>query len=383
MILSSHEIENIHALLVSPNDQNVLLAISLLRHHPQVVQQLLIPLEIVLLYQQHKEINRAVVQLLQQQPTNIWPQLSLYAFHQLIGELTLKPEHHSTIQQFLKKESLYRPYLLSDNKKVLLYVDAANFISAAPEFVDNAYMFYDLVLMHLPEDSYVYYNYAGLLRKSPPSKLSDAKLQTTIINYYKRAYTIQPEKHILRRLADYYTKDLNQLEAARATWHWCIQEHPDYGAAWISLAQLEIQEKQWDNAQQALEQALTLRDKGIWVEADQIYYLLGMVNWRGWGDFDKAQQYFEQALDENKFFAAPLEALLKLSTSTENYQQAIQYYKLALEMQPMNIFLLIKLAQLYTQTENYDKAIETYKEILDISPHYTPALEGLEQLKRF
>jgi tetratricopeptide (TPR) repeat protein len=229
----------------------------------------------------------------------------------------------------------------------------------------------------------LYYNYAGLLRKCPPSDLSGVQLQNTIVEYYKKAYAIQPEKHILRRLADYYTKDLNQIDAARATWHWCLQEHPDYGAAWIALAQLEIQEKQWLHAQQALKQALALRDKGIWVEADQIYYLLGMINWKGWGNFDAAQQHFEQALDENKYFAAPLEALLKLSTSIENHQQAIHYYKLALEMQPMNIFLLIKLAKLYAQTENYNKAIETYQEILEISPNYTPALEGLEQLQRF
>lgn len=378
-MLSAKEIENIKALLLSPDNSNLVLATTLLQEQPTAVQTLLIPLEIALTYSEQKE---AVIQLLQSSPLAIaWQKLPLYAFYTTIAEPQIQPEHHTTIYRFIRQESLYRPYLLEDPNKTILYVDSATFISAAPEFVPTAHRFYTLALAHLPESSYLYYNYADLLRQHPPKGKTLANVKSKIIYYYNKAYTIKKEQHIISRLANFYAHDLKDVAAARETWQWCLKEHPNYGTAWITLAKLEVEQKQWVTAQQLLEKALALQAKGVWVELDQLYYLLGTISWQGEKDSYKASQYFEQSLNENKYYAAPLEALMRLSLDTKNYQQAIHWHRIALDLQPLNIFLLLKLAKLYLKTENYDRAATTYQEILEISPTYSPAMEGLRKLE--
>lgn len=379
-MLSPEELENVKALLLSPDSSNVALAVALLQEQPEAVESLLLPLEIALTYSTPKQ---EIVDLLQQYDSlTPWRTLlPLYAFYNTIAEPQALEEHQTIIRRFVQQEPSYRPYLLADNKKAILYVDGATFIAPVAEFVDDAHAFYTLALAHLPADSYLYYNYADLLRKHPPSIPTYPNNQHNITSYYRRAYFIKKERHILSRLADYYTQDLKDLDAARHTWQWCLREDPHYGAAWVTLAKLEVEEEQWSVAQELLQEALNLKELGVWVEIDQVYHLLGLIAWRGEEDLPRASQYFEKALEENKYFAAPLEALLQVLIETKDYQKAIRWHRVALELQPMNLFLLLKLALLYFKTENYDKAADTYREILESHPNYGPALEGLAQLE--
>lgn len=378
-MLSSKELDSIKALLLSSDSNNVLLATTLLQEQTDAIPLLLLPLELALTFSAQKE---AVVQLLQKYgKIGAWRQLPLYAFYTTIAEPQLQTEHRANIRRFIRREPAYRPYLLEDAKKAILYVDGATFISTATEFVTTAHSFYTLALANLPEDSYLYYKYADLLRQHPPAGASLSTLQPTIVRYYKKAYQLKKEQHILGRLANFYAHDLKIIPEARQMWQWCIQEHPNYGEAWVALAKLEVEQEQWSIAQKLLNKILQLEATGMWVDVDQVYYSLGIVSWKGDKDLVKACMYFEQALEENRYFSAPLEALLELSLESKNYQQAIRWHRRALELQPMNIFLLLKLAQLYWTTENYEKAADTYREILEFTPNYTPALEGLAKLE--
>ncbi|MGH1334995.1 MAG: tetratricopeptide repeat protein [Aureispira sp.] len=377
-MLSPKEIDSIKALLLSSDSNNVLLATTLLQEQAAAIQALIIPLDLALTFSDQKE---AVVQLLQAHRTVVaWRQLPLFAFYTAIAEPQIQAEHHPIIRRFLQFELAYRPYLLEETKKALLYVDGANFISGAAAFVETAHTFYALALEQVPEDSYLYYKYADLLRRHPLKGQSSSTTQSTIVRYYKKAYQLKKERHILGRLANFYAHDLKTIPPARQMWQWCLQEHPNYGEAWVALAKLEVGEERWSIAQKLLEKTLKLEAKGMWVDKDEVYHLLGMVSWKGEKDPTKASQYFEQALDENRYFAAPLEALLQLSLDHKNHQQGIRWHRHALELQPMNLFLLLQLAQLYLETENYEKAAATYREILTFTPNYRPALEGLAQL---
>lgn len=382
-MLSSQEIDHIRALLLSPDSNNVLLALTLLEEQAAAVQALLLPLEVALTYSEHRE---AIIQLLQKHAHSVaWRQLPLYAFYHTIADTqtSISTEQRPLIRRFIRQESMYRPYLLEDSKKAFLYVDGAAFMEVEEEFVTTAHEFYQLALAHLPADAYVYSKYADFLRQHPPQGESIYSLQDTIASYYKKAYALKKEKYLLHTLANFYAYDLEEAATARQTWQWCLQEHPNYGGAWLAWAKLEIAEQQWGIAKKLLQKALALQEAGIWVDLDQAYYLLGTVYWKGEDDWKKASHYFELALEENKYYAAPLEALLQISAEHQDYQKAILWHQLALQLQPMNIFLLLQLAQLYTQTENHDKAIATYEEILELHPGYSPAVEGLAKLKNF
>jgi tetratricopeptide (TPR) repeat protein len=380
-MLSPSDIEHIKALLLSATSSNVALAAALLQEHPKAIDALLVPIEVVLTYSEHKTLLSKLLQ--KASPTVLWRQLPLYAFYNTIAEPKALPEHRSVIHRFIQHESDYRPYLLADPQKTLLYVDGATFISSETAFVGAAHDFYTLALEHLTEDSYLYYKYADFLRQHPPKGQPLKETKQLIIDYYKKAYRLKKEKHILNRLARFYADDLKDAAAARRTWKSCLQEHSDYADAWVSLAELEIAQQQWPAAKKMLEQVLTLQQTGVWVNLDQVYYLLGNIAWQGEQDLKLAGHYYEKALQENRYFAAPLEMLLELSLATENYAQAIRWHRVALDLQPMNIFLLMQLAELYRQTHNYEKAAEHYREILLFSPYYAPALEGLKQLEGF
>ncbi len=380
-MLSPKEIDSIKALLLSPDSSNVILAAALLQEQAEAVQQLFLPLEIALTYSGQKDLISNLLK--QHQHQLLWRDFPLYSFYNTIAEPQAQPEHRAAIRRFIRQEPHYRSYLLDDPQKAILYVDGATFISSEPEFVPAAHDFYALALAHLPEDSYLYYNYADLLRQHPPKGKPVQDYQKTIVAYYKKAYTFQQEKHILSRLARFYTHDLNDISNARRTWQYCLQEHPNYGEAWVALAELEIEVEAWSIAKKLLKRALELQAAGTWINLDQVYYLMGNIAWKGEKDTVTASQYYEKALAENRYFAAPLEALLALSLATSNHHQAIRWHQVALSMQPMNIFLLLQLAQLYHKTENYEKAAEYYREILALHPNYTPAVEGLNALDGF
>lgn len=382
-MLSPQEIDHTRALLLSPDSNNVLLALTLLDNQAAAVQALLLPLEIALTYTEHRE---AIIQLLQKHAYSVaWRQLPFYAFYHTIAEpqTSISTEQRPIVRRFIRQEPLYRPYLLEDSKKIFLYVDGASFISMEEEFVPTAHAYYQLALAHLPAEAYVYSKYADFLRQHPPLGESIHSIQDTIASYYKKSYALKKEKYLLNTLANFYAHDLQQADTARQTWQWCLQEHPNYGGAWVALAKLEIGEQQWLIAKKLLHKALALHESGVWVDMDQVYYLLGTVYWKGENQWEEASHYFELALEENKYYAAPLEALLQISADHQDHQKAILWHQLALQLQPMNIFLLMKLAQLYILTQNHDRAMATYEEILDLHPDYSPAVEGLAKLKGF
>jgi tetratricopeptide (TPR) repeat protein len=110
--------------------------------------------------------------------------------------------------------------------------------------------------------------------------------------------------------------------------------------------------------------------------ASRIFYLLG----RSLGeraDFEKAAEYFLQALAENPDNA---DAAADLGTSLHHLgrpREALFYFEQALPKKPDNYALQYNYGLALAQTGNFPRAREAFRKTLELNPNFAPAREKL------
>lgn len=402
MRLSTEEILKIPDLLLSPDEQNVHLALELLEHHSYAIPQILLPIEVFLAFNTDHNANASKTrelgfdlpysQSLSDSIKTVLPNFSIenspLYFIYLINHYSLKYDpstitgYLDKIKLFIDQEPNYRQWLISNPERAEIYASIAHVIASFPKFRTDSMRYYEIALKNIPTNFEIYFNYAKSLRTHLSTGQPISGYKNKIIQNYTKAYKLNPTGDILNELASFYSEELNEPLQAKKTWEHCIEAHPTYPEALVDYAKFCIKENSWASAKILMQKNLALLASQNYVNSEETYYLLGYIEWKGYDYVDTAENYFIQAIAENEFYIKPVEALMELSLDEHDYNKAIQWHKLYLQHYPLDIPLMQTIGDLYLEIYDLEEAARYYTDILDLNAAYPPALEGLRKIQQ-
>ena len=366
--LSKEELDKLPQLLLHTDPANIELGLTLLRQHPDAIPQLRRPLEVAAFLSPRWQEFRTLLQL----DSNHAP---LHILRLALECPPLQAQEYEQIVQFIQIEPEYRPWLLQLEEGPHVYAALAQALAPLEEFRGAAHAYYDA------QQANTHLDYADFLRRFPPLGQTIDHYKDKVLHHYQLACDLRYDHAILKRLADFHEQELQHPEAARQVWESYYQKDPNNVLALLDHMRLEIREKCWPRAQQLGEKLLGIHQAtGLGFFADDFFYQLGLVAWKGQQDPKTAIHWMEQALVENRYFTEPLQALMALTLAQEDHTAALRWHKMALEQAPHDVFLLMKLGELSTLIDQTDQARLYYRDILELNPYYQPAVEALEQL---
>lgn len=208
------------------------------------------------------------------QPTNAE---ILFEFGKTCLELDLPDDAISALQTATR---------LQPNNDSYSYVLAS--ANVAKKQYETAGKLFQILLTKHPEDPALNYAMGSLLFLEV--KLDDAA------KYLRRSVELHPDQ----TAADYYlgliAEGKGDNNQATATFRDVLRRDPQYGAAWEALGRVLLNEKQYPEAQQALEKAVVLNPDSV-----KAHYQLGILLGRT-GKQDDANKQFEivQQLNEDE-----------------------------------------------------------------------------------
>lgn len=376
--LSLEDILKIPALLFSPNEANKSIAVQLLEQHSAAIPSILAPLEVFLVFHPEYKLLATVQQVL---PSFNLAESPIYLIYLIANNKDYLQCSQSILKRFSINELNYRTWLLADPQKASAYAAVGEVFCLHENLFEKGLTYYQLAMQHSPNKTDSTLSYLALLQKKYTLNNTVDAHKAEIIACYNETYETQAAQEILYRLALFYQEQLNDKTAATATWERCIQAFPRFNRAFFAYAQFKMAQQNWTKAKALAQESLNLALSGAYYNLDEIYYMLGCIEWKGFQDSTAAEQYFEKALEENEFYFKPLEALMELSLEKEAYTKAIRWHKVALKETPFDISLMLKLAELYLKIYDLEEASSYYTEILELNATYPPALEGLRRIQ--
>lgn len=377
--LSLEEILKIPALLLSPDEANKMIAIHLLEQHSYAIVSILTPIEIFIAF--HAEFKFLPI-LKQALPNFKLEESPIYLVYLIANNRDYLHSNPSVLNRFSVNELNYRTWLLNDPQKAAVYASIGEAFCQQESLFDKGLIYYQRAIQNSPRNAVTTVQYLALLQKKYTLNNTLETHKAEIIAQYNQAYEELAQQEILYHLALFYQDSLNDKVAATATWERCIQAFPRFNRAFFVFAQFQVAEKKWAKAKALAEESLNLSLSGAYYNLDETYYLLGCIERDGFQAISAAEKHFEKALEENEFYAHPLEALMELALETEDYTKAIRWHKVALKETPFDISLMLKLAKLYLEIYDLEQASYYYTEILALNSAYPPALEGLKNIEK-
>jgi tetratricopeptide (TPR) repeat protein len=377
--LNLEEILKIPALLLSSDEANQTIAVQLLEQHPYAISSILAPIEVFLAFHSEYKLLATVKQVF---PNFKIEESPIYLIYLIANENDYLQSSQEILKRFSINELNYRTWLLNDPQRAITYASVGEAFCQQESLFEKGLIYYQFAIKNSSKNTASTLSYLELLQKKYTLNNTLDLHKTEIIACYNQTYEAQTDQEILYHLALFYQEQLNEKTAATATWERCIQAHPKFNRAFFVYAQFQVTEKKWDRARTLAQESLNLALSGAYYSLDEIYYLLGSIEWHGFQDSVAAEKYFEKALEENEFYFKPLEALMELSLENEDYTKAIRWHKVALQEIPFDIPLMLKLAELYLEIYDLEQAEYYYTEILELNATYPPALEGLRNIKK-
>lgn len=377
--LDLEEILKIPALLLSADEANKTIAVQLLEQHSYAIPSILAPVEVFLAFHPEYKLLASVQQVL---PDFKIAESPIYLIYLIANNKDYLPCSQTILKRFSIHELNYRTWLLDDPQKARAYASVGEVFCQHEPLFEKGLTYYQLAIKNSANNTDSTLSYLELLQKKHTLNNTLDVHKAEIIACYNQTYEVQAAEEILYRLALFYQEQLNEKTAATATWERCILAHPRFNRAFFAFAQFQMAEKKWKKAKALAQESLNLALSGAYYNLDEIYYMLGCIEWKGFQNTPAAEKNFEKALEENEFYSKPLEALMELSLENEAYTKAIRWHKVALRETPFDIHLMLKLAELYLEVYDLEQAAYYYTEILQLNPAYTPALEGLNNIKK-
>lgn len=377
--LSLEEILKIPVLLLSPDEANKMIAIQLLEQHPYAIASILTPIEVFLAF--HTEFQFLPI-LKKALPNFKLEESPIYLVYLIANNRDYLDSTPTVLKRFSVNELNYRTWLLNDPQKATVYASIGEAFCQHEHLFDKGLVYYQQAINNSPINIATTLKYLELLQKKYTLKNTLESHKEEMVAHYNQAYEEQAHQEILYHLALFYQKKLNDKAAATAAWERCIQAFPRFNRAFFVFAQFQVAEKKWAKAKALAEESLNLSLSGAYYNLDETYYLLGCIERDGFQAISAAEKHFEKALEENEFYAHPLEALMELALETEDYTKAIRWHKVALKETPFDISLMLKLAKLYLEIYDLEQASYYYTEILALNSAYPPALEGLKNIEK-
>lgn len=382
--LSPEDIQRLPQLLLHEDVTNVSLGVEILRAHPDAVPPLYLPLEVGMLIGAGSRLLEPF--FMEHFPDYQLRESPLYVLRQAVGGRQLVDRLYKQTQRWIEVEPLYRPYLtqVQDGHSYLLL---AHYLAPVERFRGAAYVYYQLAFPKLTDSADKYANYANFLRDYPPVDWSREQWLSTVQEYYQQAYSKEKNYGTIKRLADFLEHQTQDVDAARSIWNRFINDlqtttlTTDYYKSYFEWLKLEVRAQQWEMAQKLADQIWDGQETGwIGMNADNFYYHVGLIAWHGQQNLTQAAQYMEEALEENAYFTDPLQALLEITVTLQDYQAALRWHKMALELAPYDVFLLMEAGRIAELAEEPDQARLYYRDILAINADYPPAQEAIRRL---
>jgi tetratricopeptide (TPR) repeat protein len=375
--LSQQEIQNIGQLLLSPDENNYQLALSLLNTHPYAIPQLRLELEVFCAFNFELEILGGSLD-------HIFPDFHInnpvYALSRSIDPSIIMENKH-LVQDFLKCYTQYERLIDIDPERTVHYANFADILEHFFKDYDHAYIFYQKGLTHHPDKAWIHYQYANSLVYRRPSSISLSEATPAIVNSYQRAYELKSNPKALYALSLFYKVDLQDYAAAQQTYLQCIKDHPTHIPAINGYAMLLFEMKQYPLALKFAKEALSqIKAQNNTRSLHHVYDTIANIYAKGLGATQKALHYFEKAIDHHPGHTESIDSAIHLLREEKSYILLLHWLKKKLNINSMDLLVLQELAETYSYLEDDQNATLYYEKALKIYPNYHIAKEGLAKL---
>lgn len=132
--------------------------------------------------------------------------------------------------------------------------------------------------------------------------------------------------------------------------------------AWLALGRVLAEQKDWENAREALEQAKSLRPDHCEIN-DWLGYTLYNQE-----ELQESIKYLEKQIPDSSKSCFCLKTLAHIYTKKNDYTKALGYAQEAYSKDPKDISTLETLALLHESLHDYEEALRINKEAIDSNP---------------
>ncbi|MEX2305301.1 MAG: tetratricopeptide repeat protein, partial [Waddliaceae bacterium] len=164
--------------------------------------------------------------------------------------------------------------------------------------------------------------------------------------------------------------DAGKTDLAIAKYEILLKKHPDKTYLYEGLAQLYVEEKEYEKALGVYQSALEIEPDNLDIQAGIGFLYLSTEN------NVRAKGIFNGILESDPKNVNALAGLGRVEELTENRDKAEYYYKKALDIDPKNIRALALYASLLQEKGSYDEAKSIYGRVLDLTPNAEWAERG-------
>jgi len=378
--LSDKEIQNIGRLLMSTDEKNQQLGLELLAHHPYALAQIRQTFEVYHAF--HPKDEKAIaIQVANDLGTlTDNPVYALYLAKYDQNSLGLHPK---LVEDFIAAEQAYRSLIVQIPTYSIGYAYLANFIqNKIKKYPFAVIKFFRLAYQYHPNISWVSFNLAhALIENTPQEELPSIKKE--VINTLKHSYQTSPRPKVLWVSGLFLKKYFQDYKQAAHYYKKCIKQYPNYFTAFNSYAMLLLEQEDYQKAKD-----YAFRAEKIMLQQQEtgtihhIYDTLGHIYWKGDQDFDKAEDFFIKAVENNPLHEESIEGAIQMFEEAQDYNKLLFWQEKKLDAQPHDIMLLFELAQNYLKVDDTKTAKRYLQQILAIHPNYHKANALLEELKK-
>ncbi|WP_221799172.1 tetratricopeptide repeat protein [Oceanobacter mangrovi] len=193
--------------------------------------------------------------------------------------------------------------------------------------------------------------------------LANGEDKTAALAWVEQVLTLHPEHKGMKVLRARLILNQGDMAAALQAFEQLYQEYPDDNTLLLSLALIEYDMEQDDNARQHLQELLS---NGA--HRTQALYYLGQLEQRA-GEQKKALTYYIQVTGGREFMPAQLSAA-QIIADQDGLSAAINYLGKIANLNPQKADELTQLqASLLSDGGEYDAAMERYNFLLDKHPN--------------
>lgn len=377
--LNLEEIQNIALLLLSPDEHNIQLALSLLESHryalPQIKDAVLI---FALFNPKEKKLARWIEEDfpaldLKQHP--VYPlAAALFDYnygHYLPSEKELK--------KCMEEQEAYESYIISNPKWTEAYEHLGQQIkNHYPNNYDLVLPYFRKARKYLPDSYSAAFSLAHSLHytPSPFEKVEDYAQE--VLDGYAKAYETYPLAKALYAIAVFYDDYIQDKDQATHYYQLCIEKHPNYPFAYNAWAELLLSQNEIHKAKelalQGLDKLSSKEDK------EHLLDTLGHIEWKGFQNYTQAERYFSKAIEINPLHWESIIGAAEMFFEIKDYPNAAKWYEVALNRQPKNLNVLQQLALIEEQLEHKEAALGYYNNILQLVPNFPLAIQAIERL---
>jgi tetratricopeptide (TPR) repeat protein len=377
--LSLEEIQNIAPLLLSPDDKNVRLALSLLEAHPYALPEIKEAVLIFALFNpEEKELTRWIASAFPALDLKKHPAYSLAAALFDYNYASYLPQEKD-LKEFMEAQAPYEKYIASNPKWAEAYEQLARQIkNRYPSNYSLVLPYFRKARKYFPDSYSAAFSLAHSLHYHPSPFEKIESYATEVLEGYAKAYETYPLAKALYAIAVFYHDHLKDEAKAKDYYQLCIKNHPNYPFAYNGWAELLLEQNQ---AQKAKELALQGLEKlSSDEEKEHLLDTLGHIEWKGFQNYQQAASYFSKAVEINPLHWESITGAAEMFFEIQDYANAANWYAVALNRQPQNLDILKQLALIQEYLGKIELARDYYNKILAIIPNFPLALEALKRL---